>query len=193
MAKCMKGVHLKRLGEAVHGLAAFAPQERGWIFLKRADPRTVEYAFTADEAQKVRKAHEQNREDWLEVEFCGAEQGRRPTTGFTVTVQADGAAEERIFRAGSPKVGDGSELRQTDPDPSWIDAIFFTRSAVEKFLIPYYTSLYGVEVAQTMLERYEEGMVALHGPISIQSFERTDESALEDFVTVDELAWPALE
>jgi hypothetical protein len=60
-------------------------------------------------------------------------------------------------------LNDGRVIRV---DPKKTDALFWTVSAVEKFLIPYYTSVNSVEMASGVLSSFNrEGMVfAEHGP-----------------------------
>jgi hypothetical protein len=44
----------------------------------------------------------------------------------------------------------GGRRRTVDVDPTKVDALFFTMSAVDKFVIPYYSRIYGPEYAELL-------------------------------------------
>lgn len=181
---CMTAEELKRVGEAAHGLAAFLKGgQPGWVFLNRDDPRKVRYAMTPQEYERVKD--ELAGGNWMELQFCKSSRAPRPdpTRTYNVVISEDGKKSKDLV-AGVPD----------EPDTPWVDAIFFSRSAVEKFIVPYAAGLYGAETAMKMLEAYgEDGeFLVLHFPPTVFA-ESTDVMPPEGAVTVDQLLARAVE
>lgn len=57
----------------------------------------------------------------------------------------------------------GGRRRTFDVRPDSIDALFFTLSAVDKFMVPYYTRIYGTEYAHVLRETVMRQAPPCHG------------------------------
>ncbi|MGH7574828.1 MAG: hypothetical protein ACREM1_06845 [Longimicrobiales bacterium] len=134
---------LKRVAEAAAGLR---DGRRVWFVAQREFPHALE-AF-----------HDEGQAD-AAVETSD---GRRVKVGPCLTPD-DRAGRKRVEWI---KVKlEGSE-KPVELDPEKVDALFFSRSALDKFFYPYYTALYGPEEAARMCKRYENAAMICHRPMS---------------------------
>lgn len=64
-------------------------------------------------------------------------------------------------------------------DWSGCDALFFSKAAVEKFAIPYYTTFYSPEFAATILTQFTEAPVALMGHLPWTEYQMDEDDFVE--------------
>lgn len=123
---------LKRLGEAAHG---YRGTPEVYIAAEVADAGGLEVFTSEVEASK----YISSKEDW---QVFGPYGSASPTSG----------TERRISSVEVKLTYQDGETR-TKSYPADTDAVFLSMSAIEKFAIPYYTQLYGVEYAAAMWQR----------------------------------------
>lgn len=63
----------------------------------------------------------------------------------------------------------------TERQPQEYDALFFSQAAVQKFVIPYYTSLYGPEFAVEIQDQLAQASIALLGHLPWSEYQTGDE------------------
>lgn len=134
---------LKRVAEAAAGLR---DGRRVWFIADRGFPHALEAFHDEDEADAA----------------LARSAGSHVKVGPCLSPD-DHAGRERIEWI---KVKIEGREQPVEFDPEKIDALFFSRSALDKFFYPYYTALYGPEEAARMYTRYEGATIVCHYPAS---------------------------
>ena len=163
--------YYKRLGEAAHGIQEMMQEgQTGWVFLKLDEPDQVRYATTEAERAAIEDElnHGSSSSGWVEAEFTADFVARPPDRNYLVVVEPSIGVTHR-YSAGVHS--------ESNSNPH-VDAVFFTNSAIEKFLMPYTTSLYGAEVAGTLLKRFHDSPaeIMIHDPGTVSTGVEMDHS-----------------
>lgn len=140
---------LKRVAEAAAGLR---DGRRVWFVAERAFPHALEAFHDEDQADVAVAKSPDSR---VKVGPC--------------LTPDDHAGRKRIEWI-KVKIEGGDKAIEFDPEET--DALFFSKSALDKFVYPYYTALYGPEEAAKMRKRYEGAAVICHKPITIPCTDR---------------------
>lgn len=169
----LTGSQLKRAGEAALGVNAAATGGSFWIVLIEGHPEAAYAAMTESDRDAIVGAVSGIGETPVVVEVAQETRDEKNAGRITVTVEEDGKAPVTFEAGGDP----GSPNGKTD-------ALFFSVAAVEKFLLPYYTQLYGPEHAQQIRNRYlgTSGTVLGHIWPSFPFPPDSDISAINDAV-----------
>ncbi len=128
----LEPVVIKRLGEAMHGVRGQGPR---WIAVQTVDPYGARVFRTEEEAENAGL-----NDAWVIYATEDAGDGgnsSKPPVG--VQAETIRITFEDGRRSREHPVGDFERIG--------VDAVFLSRSAVEKFLVPYYASLYGPDAA----------------------------------------------
>ena len=168
---------LARVAEAADG---FRDGKTYYFVVNAASPRTVEWRSTRPEAEAVASTLQQGSQTgagarWVVVGPCSTPEDvvKQPNgiwTVCTVSVEERDAAGnvvrtyDRVWRNGE----------------SSMDALFFNVSAMDKFLFPYYTAVYGAHIAADMRARFVEP--GLTGPpcVPVCHDPKSDECACDE-------------
>lgn len=147
---------IKAVGEAA---VAFRTGSDVYVGIHREYPHDREVFYTYDGSGDTRQEAEQwlqskdDASDWIIIGpiVTEAEEpaSKAVATDFKVTVEGRG-----INGASLSRTYDGE-----------IDAVFLTLAAIDKFLIPYYTQVYGIKRAMQIREELlqkEEGPIVAH-------------------------------
>jgi hypothetical protein len=141
---------LKRIAEAAHGLMGLGGF---WIKVNKENTRKI----------RVSREEPEHEPGWETVQVETAphptlkdQQIRWPRSGpvekVTITYRS---GEEDVFYTDPP---DANPM-----NPKWVDALFFSPSAVDKFVVPYLSAVYDGEAARqvhdTFVAGYESGTV----------------------------------
>lgn len=158
----------RRLAEAADGFRSGKPV---YLVADRGDPARVQ----AFEGEGAREAAERARREW---EARG--DGARPGVFGPYLTEPDptpgGRAGPEVLEVTvRVRLPDGTTRTET-LDGAEVDALFWTRSAVEKFVLPYYAGAQGLERAARVAAEFSgEGVYALaHLPDSIPWALRTE-------------------
>ncbi len=154
---------LKRAGEAAHGLRDSLPEgEVGVVFVNLEDVTDVQIGLTEEKIQELKDTVGQEPEKWVDVWFKGEAKTNPGDARIRVTLGRPGG-EPYVFSANADP---------SDPGAPWVDTVFLSLSAIDKFAIPYYAALYGPEVAMSIRQKFiDSGAEALlHDPGTVYEY-----------------------
>ena len=135
---------LKRIAEAVDG---YRNIDNVWVSAKLDFPHELE--IFESEAEAEDHAQKYNYETF------------GPYTARRNLNSPDEIIEEVVEIKITLKRGD--KIEEIKLDSKNTDAVFLSESAVDKFVMPYYTQLYGVEYAATLKsESSKKGIISCH-------------------------------
>ncbi len=160
---------LARVAEAADG---FRDGQTYYFAVNAAFPRKVT-AFDSEELAKAGREDLQRAEGgrWVIVgPCCTPEDKLEPTNGrwtvCTVTVEKpDGGTYDRVW---------------TNDKKNSMDALFFSVSAMDKFVFPYYTALYGPDAAAKMRALYADPSTLAEPCLPLCHDPKSDECACEE-------------
>lgn len=172
-AQVLPATLLRRVGSAVEGYRSGRPV---WVVTSLQFPHDVRGVYlSAGEADRVAKLAGPNyRPLGPYVGTPDTLPGGGSTMLYSVICikQWDTSCLRDSTRASSPVdsvrsviisiVTTSGAVKSDTLRPEQVEAVFFTMSAVDKLLIPYYTQLYGSRYAARLREDYLRGLVA-HG------------------------------
>jgi len=166
---------LKRLGSAVDGYRTGRPV---WVVASVRFPNDVGGVFSsfgaADSASAALQVLGPYRpfgpyiappdSGLMTIVYYLACKGKRPDTSCPPTLPLDSVGiqptsiDNVLSITLTLRTKDGRSMSTTVP-PEHAEAFFLTMSAFDKFLIPYYTLLYGVEYAAYLREEYRRRFI----------------------------------
>jgi len=135
---------LKRLGEAADGYRTGADI---WCAAEIAFPHELEVFPTEQEAKQY--CSQQGTQYEVFGPYCTPVDARKAVSGRVLNIKVT--------------VESGGTTKDIDIDPNEVDALFWGESSADKFVFPYYTSLYGVEKAAQMKRDFLTSQAVIFG------------------------------
>lgn len=143
--KLLSASLLKRLAEAADG---FRDGREIWCVAATKFPHELEVFFSEVEADALCKVRTKTHSVFGPFK-TGSETARLAVRPEIIEI--------------SVTIKEGGKTKQVKVDPKEVDCLFWSESAVDKFVIPYYARLYGVEHAAKMRKTFAAERKALSG------------------------------